>query len=528
MITGLAEIRPMQWRYLINNFSGLATDFVESRSLTKAAGELGHDKKTIKGWCDGVEPLDGKDVGWLISLALRAGIDIGPFQTFAPIYDFAPMLSYEEKTHKAPPDLSWLTEVRFPPQIRSRFFDLELDTPLGLSSSPLVGDEKWAGLLLNLGFGLSSFKTQGASPRNTYHPPQIAFLAEAPDLLDYNPTIPPDVFVTIGRRTLQGPIPDPVNSMGGPSAGVIAWQETYERIRKHPRGHYVGISIIGDGKTQRDLVTDFENAISRAKEVHPPFIEINFSCPILEKGKDVWENAGIVREICEKARILLAGTDIILAIKLPYLLKPQMHRVLRATGKLIDVISFRNTLKVRPLVRHSDGKVHQAFPAREFGGLSGPSSFQLTRKGVKNLVAVRSELGQDFRIIANGGVCSTAHVVELQDSGADLVQACTAPMFDPLLAWKVRFDLKKLEPRISSAPALPLTETRNLVEVESLRNLYEAASELNRRFPTKPIGYDRLAETWNAWMEQRPIIPQARAHRQSPRTLAQWLRDLTS
>src|SRR5207253_240291 len=129
---------------------------------------------------------------------------------------------------------------------------------------------------------------------------------------------------------------------------------------------------------------------------------------------------------------------------------------------------------------------------------------------------------------ANGGVSTTAHVVELLNVGADLVQACTAAMFDPLLAWKVRFGLKQLEPKISDAQAVRMVEPRNQVEIESLKNLYEAASEIQRRFAGRRVPYERFAEKWNVWMETRPNIPDARAHRLSPRSFAQWLRDLTS
>ena len=518
----------MHWRDLIKEFPGLAKEFVETSSQTKAAAELAHDKKTIKGWCDGAEPSAPKEVGWLLRSALKAGVDITPFQTFAPIYDFTPMLSYESKIHQGPPDLSWLTNIRLPPLIKTKLFDLELDTPFGLSSSPLVGSEKWAGLLLDLGYGLSCFKTCSVTPRDLYNPPQIAFLAQTPNLSDYDPTSPPDVVVDFDRRFIQGSIPNPVNSIGGPSDGTVAWQETYERIRKHPRGHFVGISVIGDGSDRSSVVTDFENALKKAREVRPPFIELNLSCPVLEKEKEIWQDSALIREICEKARTALTGTSILLIIKLPYLLKPQMKELLKVAGRFPDAVSFRNTLKVRPFVRLPDGRVLPAFLGREFGGLSGPASFQLTRRGIEDLIAVRTELGQDFRIIATGGVSTAAHVIELQNAGADIVQACTAPMFDPLLAWKVRFELKKLEPRISSAPAIRLAEPRNQCEVESFRNLFEAQAELNRRRPQHPVDYDRVCTAWNVWMQQRPHIPEARAHRMSPRTCAQWLKDLTS
>src|SRR5437660_5173166 len=134
MISDPQEVRVMQWREVISDFQGLAKQFVEKFSQNKAAEELAHDKKTIRGWCEGAQPSIPVDVGWLINRAMRSGIDIGQFQTFAPIYDFAPLLTYEEKIQRGLPDLSWLTGVQAPPQISTDFFDFNLDTPLGLSS----------------------------------------------------------------------------------------------------------------------------------------------------------------------------------------------------------------------------------------------------------------------------------------------------------------------------------------------------------------------------------------------------------
>jgi hypothetical protein len=59
-----------------------------------------------------------------------------------------------------------------------------------------------------------------------------------------------------------------------------------------------------------------------------------------------------------------------------------------------------------------DGQLHPAFAGREFGGLSGPCTFQITRQGVASLSRVKSQLKQRFGIIAVGGLvqrCGRAH-----------------------------------------------------------------------------------------------------------------------
>lgn len=519
----------MHWREVIHDFRGLVTHYVDHSSKTKAAAHLAHDKKTIRGWLAGAVPFAASDVALLINHALKDGIDLRPFQTFAPLYDFSPMLTYEAKAQKEPPDFSWLTTVEPPPVIKTDFCGLKLDSPLGLSSSPLLGDDKWASLMLGLGYvGLSTFKTRRTGEKQSWDPPQIAFLMERPDLINYNPQHPPEVLVTFDRDKIGTSIFDLVNSIGVPSEGPGRWQEVYERIKRHPRGRFIGISVMGDGNNRKDVVADFESAVRTARDVRPPFVELNPSCPNLEKDKDLCAIPSVLREICEKARQILTGTGILLVVKLPHLSRVEMRKVLSEIGSLVDAVAYRNTLKVRPLARHQNGTTYPAFPGREFGGLSGPCTFELTLKGVTNLVDVREELGQDFRIIGIGGVCTPSDVVALRDAGADVVQATTAPMFDPLFAWKTRYHLERFEPDTSTQPAIALTTPRDQIERDSQRNAYYAVSQIQRRFPNEPVPWEKFCGIWNGWMAQRPVVPEASARRMVPRTVSQWLRDLTS
>jgi dihydroorotate dehydrogenase len=406
---------------------------------------------------------------------------------------------------------------------------LELDGPLGVASSPLLADDRWAELMLNLGYGLSTFKTKRASSKQSWLPPHIAFVLEQPDLTQYNPADPNQVLVTFDRKDIRDSIPNLVNSIGVPSENPGEWQEMYERIKRHHRGRLVGVSVMGDGSSKSELIKDFELAIEKAKDTSPPFIELNLSCPNLEKGAGVYYEPSLVRLICAKARKVLNGTDILLIIKLPDLPYEVMQRVLKGTGKYIDAVAFRNTVQVRPITSDRDGRLHSAFTGREFGGLSGPCTFEMTRRGIHQLTQVRTELGQEFQIIAIGGVATPGHVVELLDAGANVVQACTAPMFDPLLAWKVRFHLKQFEHHIPKERALPVFQPRDQAEIESFRNAIEAYGEIQRRYPGRAVPYDVFREKWNTWMEQRPSAPVGKAHRISaPRTFAEWIRDFTS
>jgi dihydroorotate dehydrogenase len=519
----------MDWRDVIIDFNGLVTELVQRRSRYKVADLLSRDKKTINGWLGGAMPSDPHDVAWIVRIALQNGVELSRFQSFAPIYDFSSMLSYEELAQKGPLDLSWLTSAQPPPVLKTNFCGLELDCPIGVASSPLLADDRWAESMLNLGFGLSTFKTKRGGYKQAWLAPHIAFVFEQPDLMNYTVDDPPDVLVTFSRREIQDSIPNLVNSIGAPSESPAMWQEMYERIKLHPRGRYVGISVMGDGDSKRELTKEIELAVEKGKEVAPPFIELNLSCPNLERGVDVYGDPSLVRQICSKARRVLEGTGIPLIIKLPGLPYTMMHDLLKEVGKYIDAVAFRNTVRVRPVTRDRDGKLQPAFVGRQFAGLSGPCTFKITRSGLHDLTKLRTKLGLDFGIVAIGGVATPGHVVELLDAGADVIQACTAPMFDPLLAWKVRFHIRQFRHHIPEEKALPFLQPRDQAEIDSFRDAMEAYAEIQRRFPERAIPSDVFREKWNAWMEQRPSAPVGKAHRlSSRRTFAQWIRDFTS
>jgi dihydroorotate dehydrogenase len=519
----------MDWNELINDFNGLVTELVQKLSQHKVAEALSRDKRTVINWLRGAAPSEPSDVAWVIRLALNSGIDLSRFQTYAAIYDFSTMLSYEEETNRGPRDLAWLTSAQPPPPVKTDFCGLELDGPLGVASSPLLADDRWASLMLNLGFGLSTFKTKRTSSKQAWLPPHIAYALEHPDLTRYDAADPTEVLVGFSRKDVRDSVPNLVNSIGVPSEAPADWQEMYERIKRHPRGRFVGISVMGDGRSRREVMGDFELAVQKARDSRPPFIELNLSCPNLGRGAGVYYEPSSVRLLCSKVRKALEGTDILLVIKLPNLPEETMREVLRGAGKYIDAVAFRNTIQVRPVTTDRDGRRHPAFTGREFGGLSGPCTFEMTRRGLQQLTEIRSGLGQGFQIIAIGGASTPGHVVELMDAGASVVQACTAPMFDPLLAWKVRFHLKQFAHHVSTDVALPLTHPRDQAEIESLRNAFEAYGEIQRRHPGRAVPYDVFRAKWNAWMEQRPVAPVGKAHRLSaPRTFAEWVRDFTS
>lgn len=519
----------MHWQKLIRDFSGLANAVVDVTSLNKVADFLGHHKKTVRDWVRGAAPSDANDVAGLLIMALKNGVDVTRFQTFEPIYDFSPLLSYEEKAQAGPPDLDWLVGAQSPPVVKTSFCGIEFDGPVGIASSPLLSDERWANLILGLSYGgPSTFKTRRTGPKTSWEPPQIAFVLESPDLRNYDPDSPPQVLVSLKRSEVPDPIPSMVNSIGVPSERTAAvWQELYDRITKHPKGRFVGLSIMADGDTHTDFIEDVKTGVAMAAELRPPFVEDNPSCPNLEKDGDVWKDPALLKKICTEAIAVLRPKGIPFVLKLPYLRDAQLRVVVKTIGGLVDGISFHNTLRIRPVAKdHRDDRLYNPFPRREFGGLSGPCTFQIGLRALNQLVEIKEEFKYDFDIAAIGGISTEAEAVECLNAGANVVQVCSAAMFDPLLAWKIRFHMKPSDFDMSSKEAAELLWYRNPSERESLRNAYEAVSQIQRRSPHRAVSWERFASIWNEWIQQQPASAVGRAHRlPAPKSMAQWTKE---
>lgn len=507
---------------VLNDVRALISEVVGRLGAQPVYNSLGRDKNTVKRWIEGTaQPSEPKDVAAILHLALKNGIDVSPYQAFSPIYDFSPHLTYEQKIAAGPPELGWLNLPHDPlPQVEVQVCGLSVASPIGIASSPLMGDDKWALTMLGLGFeGISTFKTRRATPRESSGPPQVAFVLRTPQLLNYDPDNPPEVLVTYDRSQVRRQIPDIVNSIGVPSESPLEWQAMYLNVKRHPRGRNVGVSVIADASAEHGLEKDLEEVMARAMEVDPPFVELNVSCPNL-KTKDLYRQITTFTGVCRKASDM-AKNRTRLILKLPYLPEAQLHALLKPVALFVQGVVFHNTLRIRPVVQE-DGETHPAFPGREFAGLSGPCTYHLTLRGVESLVKIKSALKQEFSIIAVGGVSTPKEVWDLLAAGADAVQACTTPMFDPLLAWKVRL----LQP-VSSLQA-SLIAPRDEAEFRSMSNATQAVTKLNEMYPHRKMPAEVFGKKWNEWMSARPVAYPGRAQRVAgPRTVTEWMAELT-
>ena len=261
------------------------------------------------------------------------------------------MLGYQQSLDLGPPDFSWLTKSHTPPPILTNFLGIRSDCPLGIASAPQMGNERFAMTMLDLGYGQSTAKTRRGNPTGPWDPPLVGVALERPNLMDYDPQAPPELLVSFKLSEVAGHVPDLVNSIGVPSEEPGPWQEIFQRIRQHPNGRFVILSVMGDGESSGNILSDFRDAIRSAKAARPGVIELNVSCPNREsKLGDVQEDPELVERICKEAVEELEGSGIKLILN-SYVPSVRMLDLVKRAGPKIDAISFRKTIKVRHKVK---------------------------------------------------------------------------------------------------------------------------------------------------------------------------------
>ena len=522
----------MRPQAIIADFAGLVGAVLTKLSQNKLAERTGRDHATVARWEEGTFPKVPSDVAVIIQTAMAEGIDVGRFQTHNSIYDMSDQAKYEDKVRNGPPDLSWLTSARVPPPFQRTICGITVFSPIGIASSPLMADPAWTGLMLDLGFGLSTFKTRRADDRESWPAPQLAYVVEPPDLTHYDPSNPPAVVVAF-RRPPTGGILDILNSIGVPSEKTPVWKQMITDIKRHERGYCVGASVMGEGKTEKELLDAFDRAVREVAETKAAFVEVNVSCPNLEKGGRIFADLKINEAISKQSAKILHSAGIPFFIKAPFLRPQHVEPFVRAVVRYVDGICLRNSIRVKPFTRDRDRGLIPAFPGREFGGLTGPCTFDLTRSGVRALMKTKADLKADFAVIAIGGVSSAREVVELLNEGVDTVQACTAPMFDPLLAWKARYHLDRADTLVlergktqSTVETLlfPIHES----EFESYKHAEAAIRLVKKRSPGVDVSHERFTAIWNDWMKESPASPAGTSQRmRTVRSVVDWVRVFT-
>ncbi len=181
-----------------------------------------------------------------------------------------------------------------------------------------------------------------------------------------------------------------------------------------------------------ESVSEFLEIISRLATLPFAGLELNISCPNVEKGGlSFAHDPGAVKELVREVRKIYKG---FLVVKLSPV-GPIFEVAHAALSEGADALTVANTYPAMAI----DVWRRKSALSRTFGGLSGPAIKPLTLKLV-------FDLWQRFKtpIFGCGGITSGKDVLEYILCGASAVQVGTANLLDPQSATRILQELKEL------------------------------------------------------------------------------------
>lgn len=317
------------------------------------------------------------------------------------------------------------------------FLGFPINFPFGIAAGSLP-TSKHTTASFRLGYDVVVYKTQRAHdfPCNPY-----------PNVL------PLDVDGDLTLEKLQQPLvvreeyPEDLselnitNSFGVPSPDPSVWTaDLPAAIAGAGKGQLLIMSVVGtirEGATQDEYFEDFATAAKLAKGAGASVVEINLSCPNVASEGVICYTHDAVIEICRRVKAALGDTPLI--IKIGYYTSEQqevLEQIIADVDQYVAAISAINTLQGSIV----DANGNQALPGkgRLRSGVCGAGIQWAGLDMVRRLDDLRKKHGYNYEIIGVGGVMTPQDFQEYRDAGADVVQAVTAPMWNPLLAQEIK------------------------------------------------------------------------------------------
>ena len=376
---------------------------------------------------------------YLFCVARRSFDILRAYATHLPSFDIIGKNTSDELDLYAPP-LGFELE---PPQVNliqrpTEIAGLPVNFPFGISASILTRNSKTIAFFAARGFDLLTYKTVRSTKRAVHPVPNWVFIRQASSER-VSPFSTTPIVGAIDYFPADPRYGSTANSFGVPSEEPGLWQPDVEQAKKvlHD-GQVLIVSVIASpppGDTsERALIDDFVRVARMAKEAGADIIEANFSCPNTpgDPTGELYQDPELSGRVSKVLSASLGATP--LFVKIGYLPEQQLAEFVRQTCPYVQGVVAINTISM-PVVSPAGTEL---FPNRRRAGISGVAIRPWATEVVSNLVALRKRLQAEYTIIGLGGVSVPHDVDDYLALGADAVEACTAVLFNPLLAIETR------------------------------------------------------------------------------------------
>jgi len=313
------------------------------------------------------------------------------------------------------------------------FLGFPVYLPFGIAAGTLP-TSKHVSAAFKWGYDVNHYKTQRSVPFSVNQFPHMipvefegkVTLEQAEEGLVMADDFPEDITKLVAT-----------NSFGNPSRGPEFWQPDMKKaVDSAGLGQVMIASAVGtikDGFSNEDYWQDFADTAKLAADAGAKIVEVNLSCPNVANEGVICYTPEAVVAICEKTRAAIGTTPLL--IKLGYFSDAQqtlLEDIIAEVDQYISGVSLINTIPAKVY----DKNGNQALPGegRLKSGLVGAGIKWAGLDMVKRMAELRDENGYNYEIVGVGGVVTPDDFFEYREAGADLVQACTGPMWNPNLA----------------------------------------------------------------------------------------------
>lgn len=320
-----------------------------------------------------------------------------------------------------------------PPTPRKSFLGHEVASRLGIAAGLLL-NARWIETYARLGFDILTYKTVRSRYRACYAVPNWLYLRSAAPLAD--PAAP---LVAAAAEAERPRFPTSSVSFGMPSKGPKDWMEDVGRARRAlGAGQVLVVSVVASpapGAGAAALIDDFARLTAMAREAGAQVVEANLSCPNVTSAEgQIFQDPELSGAIARAMRENAGDA--------PILLKAGYFAEDGALGAYLRAVvgQAAGVTLVNGLSRHVlDAAGSPAFGAgRESSGVLGAGVFPFCLDVVRRAVAIVAREKLDLAVAAVGGVAGAAEAQAYFAAGAAAVTMGSAPMFDPLLAIRLK------------------------------------------------------------------------------------------
>ncbi len=333
------------------------------------------------------------------------------FPNHPPIYDIHK--TYAENAADGP-FFDGAIPKRIKPPKMANFLGFPVRSLLGVPAGPLL-NSNWIKLAAKLGFDIPTYKTIRSEAHPGHQLPNVTYV----DAHGKQVPMPKE----LSNLTIT-------NSFGMPSKSPeFLLQDIAKANDSLTEGQVMIVSVVGTPNRGISFVDDFIRAASLARDAGAKIIEVNFSCPNVEKADGILYQSP--ETVHEYTRLIVKAIH-----PIPLILKVgafdsahQMKSVFLAAARGgAQAICGINTVSM---------EIHPPLDAnRKTSGVCGQAIRKTALAFIRDASQIIRENKLDLTLMGCGGILLPEHFDEFFNAGASVAMSATGMMWDPYLAMR--------------------------------------------------------------------------------------------